>query len=302
MSPRKKVDETEYFSVHLILYSFGDGDMSGSRKVKVRFQISLVDPDGKSNKQAGSPTMNVCEFKRLSVWGYDKFITTTELFNPVRRLVEDDTVKIHCRVWIEGDLKHTMGLGGMAKETQSAEEVKLRRMDLLSQDMKSVLDSGDFADVALSTKTKTFLAHKSVLAARSRVFQAMFHAEMVESKQNAVEISDFEDDVVKAMLEYMYSGETPSLSEKAPDLMQIAEKYELMGLKEDCEHAIAANLTIENAAEVLVLAHLHSANKLKPKVIEFINRNKEEVCETEAFTQVAQSNAAVFVDLYLSQK
>ena len=95
---------------------------------------------------------------------------------------------------------------------------------------------------------------------------------MLESTQNAVEISDFEDDVVKAMLEYMYTGETPALSEKAPDLMQIAEKYELMGLKEDCEHAIAANLTIENAAEILVLAHLHSATKLKPKVIDFINR------------------------------
>ena len=53
MSPRKKVDDTDYFSVHLILFAFGDGDPSSSRKVKVRFQISLVDPDGKSGKQAG---------------------------------------------------------------------------------------------------------------------------------------------------------------------------------------------------------------------------------------------------------
>jgi len=55
--------------------------------------------------------------------------------------------------------------------------------------------------------------------------------------------------------------------------MQISEKYDLGGLKEDCELAIATNLSVENAAEVLVLAHLHNAVTLKGKVIDFINRS-----------------------------
>ena len=72
----------------------------------------------------------------------------------------------------------------------------------------------------------------------------MFSTEMIEAKENTVDINDFDADVVKAMLEYIYTGETDDLNGKAPDLMQIAEKYDLPGLKEDCEHAIACNLTV----------------------------------------------------------
>jgi len=53
MSPKKKADELEYFAVHLILTGFGDGDNSNTRKLKVRFQISLLDVDGRPGKQAG---------------------------------------------------------------------------------------------------------------------------------------------------------------------------------------------------------------------------------------------------------
>jgi len=95
---------------------------------------------------------------------------------------------------------------------------------------------------------------------------------MVEATLNSVEILDFDEDIVDGMLEYMYTAQVESLADKAPDLLQIAEKYDLQGLKEECEHQIAENLTVENAADVLVMAHLYNASILKPKVIDFINR------------------------------
>jgi len=302
MNPRKKLEEVEYFAVHLILNGFGDGDNQNTRKLKVRFQISLLDPDGRPLKQAGSPNMTVCEFKKYSVWGYDKFLQTSDLLAPSRRLVEEDTLKIHCRVWIEGDLKHKLGQGGASLESKELEDVnKRRRFELLSENMAALLGDTMFADVALSTETKTFMAHKAVLGARSTVFQAMFNTPMKESTQNSVDIPDFDEDVVKAMLEYIYTGETSDLNEKAGELMQIAEKYDLNGLKEDCELAIAHSLTVDNAAEVLVLSHLHNAENLKIKAIDFINRNKEDVKKTNSFKEAAHTHAAVFVDLYLSQ-
>lgn len=53
MSPKKKAEDIDYFAVHLILNAFGDGDNTGARKLKVRFQISLLDPDMRPGKQAG---------------------------------------------------------------------------------------------------------------------------------------------------------------------------------------------------------------------------------------------------------
>lgn len=95
---------------------------------------------------------------------------------------------------------------------------------------------------------------------------------MIESSMNTCEISDFDEDVVDGMLEFMYTGQVEGLVDKAPDLLQIAEKYDLPGLKEECEHAMADNLSVESAAEVLLMAHLYNASVLKPKVIDFINR------------------------------
>lgn len=131
--------------------------------------------------------------------------------------------------------------------------------------------------------TSFFLIIHIDIVARSTVFRAMLTTPMLESVQNTIEIPDFEEDVVKAMLDYIYTGETEDLNEKAADLMQISEKYDLNGLKEDCEHAIASNLSVENAAEVLVLAHLHNATTLKGKVIDFINRYVQNLLKFHSF-------------------
>lgn len=48
-------------------------------------------------------------------------------------------------------------------------------------------------------------------------------------------------------------------------------QYDLGRLKIMCEEALCANLSIENAADILILADLHSAEQLKAQAIDFIN-------------------------------
>ena len=100
----------------------------------------------------------------------------------------------------------------------------------------------------------------------------MFSSGMLESTQNVVRIDDYSDDIVKGMLDYIYTGETDSLPENGPELFRIADQYQLLGLKDDCERAIEKNLTVEDAAEIWVLAHLHNSNKLKAHVMTFTRR------------------------------
>lgn len=53
----------------------------------------------------------------------------------------------------------------------------------------------------------------------------------------------------------------------APDLFQ----YALERLKVMCEDALCTSLSVENAAEILILADLHSADQLKTQAVDFIN-------------------------------
>jgi len=51
----------------------------------------------------------------------------------------------------------------------------------------------------------------------------------------------------------------------------LSSQYHLDRLKIMCEESLCNNLTEENAAETLVLADLHSAEKLKDITIVYIN-------------------------------
>lgn len=49
-------------------------------------------------------------------------------------------------------------------------------------------------------------------------------------------------------------------------------QYALERLKVMCEEALCSNLSVENVADILILADLHSAEQLKAQAIDFINR------------------------------
>jgi hypothetical protein len=129
----------------------------------------------------------------------------------------------------------------------------------------SLLTNESFADVSLITNTGDVLkAHKIILAWNSPVFRSMFqHADTKESQSNSVSIVDHDASHVKEMLSFMYTGETPNLSAKADALLVMAEQYDIQDLKTVCEEQLMSNLSVDNAADVLALAHIHRAAKLE---------------------------------------
>lgn len=54
------------------------------------------------------------------------------------------------------------------------------------------------------------------------------------------------------------------------DLVSLFQ-YALERLKVMCEDALCTSLSVENAAEILILADLHSADQLKTQAVDFIN-------------------------------
>ncbi|KAG1682115.1 Protein roadkill [Nymphon striatum] len=111
----------------------------------------------------------------------------------------------------------------------------------------------------------------------------MFEHEMEERKQNRVEITDVDHEVMKEMLRFIYTGKAPNLDKMADDLLAAADKYALDRLKVMCEEALCSNMTIDTAAEVLMLADLHSADQLKAQAIDFINTHATDVMETSGW-------------------
>ena len=149
-------------------------------------------------------------------WGFKKFIRRDFLLDETNGLLPDDRLTLYCEVSVVADSINHSG-------QSSISQFKIPDCRL-ADDLGSLFDSAKFSDVILSVAGAEFNAHKSILAARSPVFAAMFEHEMEEKKQNRVEIIDMDKEVLSEMLKFIYTGRSTNLEKMADDLLAAADK------------------------------------------------------------------------------
>ncbi|XP_035205305.1 speckle-type POZ protein B-like [Stegodyphus dumicola] len=158
-------------------------------------------------------------------------------------------------------------------------------------DLRNLFKSGKKADLNIIVGSKTFLAHKFILCARSSVFSRMFETEMIESKNGTLTISDADPDIIAEMLLFMYCGclEKP-LEETAMRLYTAADKYDVSYLKKKCSSFLKENLSRENVCKVLRLADLHSDEDLHESALAYFVDNATNVFSTSEWQEVAKDS------------
>lgn len=164
------------------------------------------------------------------------------------------------------------------------------------------------ADITLVVSGESFLAHKSILAARSPVFMAEFFGPMKESSSECVEIKDMAAPVFKAMLNFIYTGTLPELDQHgvsdmeqgvatmAHHLLVAADRYGLDRLKLICENKLSNGLNVETVATTLAFAEQHNCSQLKARCIDVIissAANLDAVMATEGYKLIMASCPSV---------
>lgn len=198
-------------------------------------------------------------FMAGNTYGNHSFIHRDNLLNS--DLLPGNKLTILCELKIVVDSVNT---SGQLKISESR----------LSDDLSQLLDEQNASDVVsiVAGDGQELQAHKAILTARSQVFAAMFQHQMEEHKHNRVTISDIDYEVLKEMLRFINSDKVTNLETMAEGLLVAANKYALERLKEMCEEALCADLSVENVAHFLTLADLHSAEQLKAWAINFIKK------------------------------
>jgi len=188
------------------------------------------------------------------------------------------------------DIQHT-------KPADDIENIPVPQCNL-PDNFGKMLETGDFSDVTLSIKGEQIKAHKFLLAARSNVFKAMFEHSLKESETGLVNVEEIDVDTVKHMLQFMYTGNVPELSvDVAMGLLAAGDRYALDDLKVICEKFLGKSLEVDNIMQVLVLADLHSAEKLKRCCLEFIKHNSLKVVGTDSWNEVINSRPHLATEL-----
>uniref|UniRef100_A0A0N5CE69 BTB domain-containing protein n=1 Tax=Strongyloides papillosus TaxID=174720 RepID=A0A0N5CE69_STREA len=122
-----------------------------------------------------------------------------------------------------------------------------------------------FSDCSIKINGVEIGVHKRTLATRSPVFFELLYNKSEETQNNIVEINDFSIEVVDAMLSYLYRDEVPNIENIASEVLAIAEKYELNGLKGLSENILCSSLAIENVCQRFALSERFGTKILKER-------------------------------------
>lgn len=118
-----------------------------------------------------------------------------------------------------------------------------------------MLETAKLSDFSIETSNGEILkAHKNVLASRSVVFDKMFGSDMEEIQKSSMKVPDFDSNIMKEFLRYTYCSKVNKLDEISRQLIFVAEKYQLDGLKDLCIKSISSTLSGENVLESIVIS------------------------------------------------
>lgn len=161
--------------------------------------------------------------------------------------------------------------------------------------LKSILTSGQNADVIFKLGDKEFPAHRLILESRSTVFATMFNIEMKEKLSGVVQITDINPDVFELVLLYLYCGEVASISaDKVRQVFEVAHRYELTDLKGWCISFMEDNLSSNTILDTFILAELYELQHLQKLAKEYIAKNPR-ILDTDIWQTFAAQNPTVAI-------
>uniref|UniRef100_A0A674NDF0 Speckle type BTB/POZ protein n=1 Tax=Takifugu rubripes TaxID=31033 RepID=A0A674NDF0_TAKRU len=276
----KGLDEEskDYLSLYLLLVSCPKAE------VRAKFKFSILNAKGEETKAMES--QRAYRFVQGKDWGFKKFIRRDFLLEEANGLLPDDKLTLFCEVSVVQDSVNISG-----QNTMNMVKVPDCR---LADELGGLWENSRFTDCSLCVAGQEFQAHKAILAGTD----STGHSPSI--LRNRVEINDVEPEVFKEMMCFIYTDKAPNLDKMADDLLAAADKYALERLKVMCEDALCTSLSVENAAEILILADLHSADQLKTQAVDFINYHAAEVMETAGWKSMVASHPHLVAEAYRS--
>lgn len=85
-------------------------------------------------------------------------------------------------------------------------------------------------------------------------------------------------------------------------LFKAADIYGIRKLKSICEQTIISNISIQNAAMILMEADRHYADSLREVSLKFILKNFDPISKTEGFEKLIIDNGELAVEILRKRK
>lgn len=188
------------------------------------------------------------------------------LLKKIRLLLEDE-LHILCELFYEFQQEATVS-GAFAHLICPARPPSLKE-NLIAL-FQQLLDNESLVDVTIDVQWLKFEALQLILSARSLLLFAILQNDLSIKKTKTFEVQGIEPEAFQYKVRRFYTDKAYKLNEMAPQLLAVADRYMLDLLKSKCQVSLARNVTLANCGELLILAHLHSAEYTKETLQDFV--------------------------------
>ena len=170
----------------------------------------------------------------------------------------------------------------------------------LSTQFEKLFEEMQFSDVNFLIGGREFPAHKSILAARSKVFAAMFQDPVKENSTNQIAIEDMEPEVFEELLRFIYTGRVllDKMETLASGLFIAADKYLLDELKGKCGNYLLHHMSPDNCIVLLLHGDLINPSERLKEAAKFFRRYTIEVMATDGWEKAKQENPVALVKIH----
>jgi len=257
-----------------------------SSSIDARFTVCIVDENKKVLITSNPERKTMGKTEASYEWGFPKFIKACL----VDEYLRGGTLHLLFDVEIFDGINHKMHFD---------EESELPPDTSFCDDIAGLLTSYP-TDVEFQVENSKVTAHKMILSARSSVFRTMFASGMKEATCGVVKVKDIPCHIFKEMINYIYSSKCDQemLSTNVQDFLHVAEKYDLPGLKRQCEKVLLLGLDITNLDEILELAETFNLDALRQFIIKYITRNFKSIFPTKAFKDICTKSPHLFAEIH----
>lgn len=183
---------------------------------------------------------------------------------------------------------------------------KFENRSALAQDLNLLSGLPELCDIIflVGEDKQPVCAVRAILAARSRVFRKQLYSDVprrcslkdssprnIKSKskpQNTIVVQEFEPSVFKQLIEYLHTGVCTLQPRTLLGLVNAADHYDVEELKQACNNFVGQSISTDTVCHMLSNADRYiqykSTKVLIQKVMEFIDRNGDEVLSLPSFS------------------
>lgn len=141
-------------------------------------------------------------------------------------------------------------------------------------------------DVTLVCGKAEITAHKVILAACSKYFQAMFTSGMCETLKTQIPMKKIDTDSLVILVNYAYTGVIIIDEINVQTLLETSDLLQFESAKTLCCDFIKAQLNLDNCLDVFQFAELYHCNEILSISQTMFNKNWKKLIHTDAFASL----------------